>query len=266
MYSLSKDILGSTIDPLYHPPSTYTGELFGIEYLYFESGKTVQEVLSVDGIDVKIEEGMEDEEIIPSDPFQVDIDDNMELDHSFNAFLTPENSSVIEDIATGSNSIAGWDKVDKLASALVNSNSGLCLKQSEADDVVRLYKDLVEYDKRPLQFDKTKKPSKGRFASSKEEPSSSHVNVENMKRCFLSGGAPSHSPAKSRLVEAICSRLCIKIVSGEKNPYVSRFAKIIQHYNIIRERVMNNDTILQKTGMALFQINETTLTNWYLPF
>jgi hypothetical protein len=66
--------------------------------------------------------------------------------------------------------------VDNFALASVNSDSGLCLKQSEADDVVRLYKDRVEYDKRPLQFDKTKKPSKGRFTRSKEEPSSSHVN------------------------------------------------------------------------------------------
>jgi hypothetical protein len=46
-------------------------------------------------------------------------------------------------------------ELDKLALASVNRNSGLCLKQSELDDVVRLYKDLLEYDKRPLQFDKT---------------------------------------------------------------------------------------------------------------
>jgi hypothetical protein len=35
---------------------------------------------------------------------------------------------------------------------------------------------------------------------------------------------------------------------------------------VIWERVMNNDTILQQTGMALYQINETTLTNSYLTF
>lgn len=46
-YAFSKDIFGSPIDPLYHPPSIFTGELIGIEYLYFESEKTIQELLSL---------------------------------------------------------------------------------------------------------------------------------------------------------------------------------------------------------------------------
>jgi hypothetical protein len=58
---------GSPIDSLYYPPTTYIGELVGIEKLYPESRKTIQEVLSVNEMDVKIEEGMEDEEIIPID-------------------------------------------------------------------------------------------------------------------------------------------------------------------------------------------------------
>lgn len=100
--------------------------------------------------------------------------------------MIPEDSSDTE-VATDFNSIPGWDRMDELASVLVNCNSWLSLKQSESNQIVCLYKDLMEYDKRPLKFDRTVKPSKGRFARSTEESSRSHVNVEAMKHCFLSG-------------------------------------------------------------------------------
>lgn len=51
---LSKDILGSPIDPLYHPPSIFTGELFGIEYFYFGSEITIQELLTLNDMDARI--------------------------------------------------------------------------------------------------------------------------------------------------------------------------------------------------------------------
>lgn len=150
MYSLWKDILGSPIDPLYHPPSTYTGELLGIEYLFFESGKTIhKEVPSLDEMDVKIEKGMKDDEIIPSDPFQV--------------------------------AQYWWIAMPDY---LLNNQNRMML-------YVFTKNNQEEYHKKPLKFDRTKKPAKGRFARTKEEPSSSQVNVETMRRYFPSGGAPS---------------------------------------------------------------------------
>jgi hypothetical protein len=47
---LSKDILGSPIDP----PSIFTGELFGIEYFYFGSEITIQELLTLNDMDAGI--------------------------------------------------------------------------------------------------------------------------------------------------------------------------------------------------------------------
>ena len=39
---LSEDVHGTKVFPLFQPPSTYTGELFGVEYLFAQSGQTPQ--------------------------------------------------------------------------------------------------------------------------------------------------------------------------------------------------------------------------------
>ncbi|KAI9562491.1 hypothetical protein GHT06_009928 [Daphnia sinensis] len=83
-----------------------------------------------------------------------------------------------------------------------------------------------------------------------------------MKRWFITAGAPSHSPRKSRVVEVICTRLSILITSPQKAPYILRYAKIVQRYNEIRNRVMGCPQIIERTGVSLYQINETTLSLW----
>jgi len=110
-------------------------------------------------------ENYEEDEILPSCNFRVDIEGDIDLDFSLDEFMNPEDSSDTE-VATDCNSIPGWDRVDNLASVSVNCNSGLSLTQSEADQIVCLYKPLIEYEKRPLKFDRTVKPSKGRFMRS----------------------------------------------------------------------------------------------------
>ncbi len=45
--------------------------------------------------------------------------------------------------------IPGWDKVDSLASALLNLK-GMCVSTSEAEK--KLYKDLINFDKQPLTY------------------------------------------------------------------------------------------------------------------
>lgn len=59
-------------------------------------------------------------------------------------------------------SIPWWDKLDKLAAALVNSTS-LSVAKSEAENVVRLYEDLSDFDKIPLKYTRILKPSRGCF-------------------------------------------------------------------------------------------------------
>ena len=86
--------------------------MFGIEYSYFESGKTIQELLSLEEMDARIEKGMEnyeEDEILLSGHFRVDIEGDIDLDFSFGEFMNPEDSSDTE-VATDCNSIPGWDR------------------------------------------------------------------------------------------------------------------------------------------------------------
>lgn len=78
-----------------------------------------------------------------------------------------------------SRGIPGWDRVDRLARALL-SLSGICVTNSQAREIQKLYEDLTPYDKRPLQYDlRPQLPSRGRFGRSKR---SSHVGVDHMKK------------------------------------------------------------------------------------
>lgn len=56
--ALSQSINGRDILPLYQPPAKYTGELFGVEYLYNQCGTTFSP--TDEEIDTQIDEGFED--------------------------------------------------------------------------------------------------------------------------------------------------------------------------------------------------------------
>lgn len=135
-----------------------------------------------------------------------------------------------DDEAVDSRGIPGWDKVDDLAKALIGL-SGLSVTNSQAKEIKRLYLNLLEFDKRPLMFKSGPyRPPKGRFGRTKRL--GGHVNVDSMKRCFLSAGSPASSPAKSRLVEAICILLCAQYPQprrerGQRPRYTSRWKLVL---------------------------------------
>lgn len=84
--------------------------------------------------------------------------------------------------ALDSQGIPGWDRVDHLARALLNL-TGLCVSNSEAEEIRRLFDNLMEFDKRPIQFQpRSYKPSRGQFGRSK---STANVSVDAMKRSVL---------------------------------------------------------------------------------
>ena len=65
-------------------------------------------------------------------------------------------------------------------------------------------------------------------------------------------------------------RLCDKITQPTKNKlpsgrqaYVSRWKAILSEYNNIRARLLNSHTLLEKTALTLYHINESTLIKWY---
>ena len=179
-------------------PNKYTGEAIGLEFLYREAGMTFHS----EDLDEQIDEGFH--EVV------TELTENEE--ENSNSFPPEQNEDdILEDI-TGDDESAdnsGDDTMrdqDALAKALINLN-GLSVSNSDAEKVIKLYNDLDDYDKKPLIYQSVvKKPSTGRFTRSKKR--SGHVGLVAMKRCFISAGSPALPPSRSRLVEAICIRLC----------------------------------------------------------
>lgn len=259
--SLHSAVLDKSTDTDYHPPAAYTGELFGIEYLYSEIGLNV--TLGAN-IDLEIEEGLDIEDTMATTEEEGSLDS--EMDVAANSFLqansedTHSDSGEVETQFVDIKSIDGWDKVAQLVVLLAAINSP-AISTLDAEKIVQCYDNLSPYDKKPISYGRTIKSPKGRFGRSKNQ--GGHVGVDAMKRCFLSAGCPSLPPSKSRVVEAICVHLFNTISSPQKTPnYVSRYALILQRYNLIKYAVAQSPIILEKTGLVLFQINETTVSKW----
>ena len=77
--------------------------------------------------------------------------------------------------------IPGWDKVNRLAEALLKLGS--FVTNLEVSNIKRLYDDLDEFDRRGLKFSPRFKKGKGRFHKSKNR--SAHIGVESMARYFV---------------------------------------------------------------------------------
>ena len=63
MNQLSESLFGTKVLPMYQAPSKYTGELFGAEYLYAQSGQELNPDLDEEvdkGLDGVEDEGFED--------------------------------------------------------------------------------------------------------------------------------------------------------------------------------------------------------------
>ena len=202
--SLSQCLHGREMLPLYQLPSKYTGEIFGVEYLFRQSGI----VLNTRGeeLDKQIDEGFEDiddhEDLVYTAP--PDTEDNntaacllesdsgedetevriakqhLQLCYLFSYLQEESSASLQEDeVAADASGIPGWDRVDDLAKALMELD-GLAVNTSQAQEIEHLYNRLVDYDKRPIFFrPRRQTPSRGRFARKKQ---SGHMSVEAMKR------------------------------------------------------------------------------------
>ena len=81
--------------------------------------------------------------------------------------------------------VPSWDRVGALAEVLIKLE-GLCVTNTQADEIICLYDKLLDYDKRPLQFHQnpSKKPSRGHFGRSKSYRVG-HVNVDQVRRYVL---------------------------------------------------------------------------------
>lgn len=83
----------------------------------------------------------------------------------------------------------------------------------------------------------------------------------------MSAGSPALPPSRSWVVEAICIRLTDAITQPRLNApggYASRWKLVLSAYNQIRGRLHNSQLLSEQTDLALYSLNETTLTKWLL--
>lgn len=78
--------------------------------------------------------------------------------------------------------IPGWDKVDRLVTALLDLK-GMSVSASQAETIKKLFGDLDEFDVRPLVFNprKPKVTRPGRFGK-KRFHHSGHATVDMVKK------------------------------------------------------------------------------------
>jgi hypothetical protein len=80
--------------------------------------------------------------------------------------------------------------------------------------------------------------------------------------CLVSAGVLSFSLVRATLSSQFVQRAFNFIDTCKKDPYVSRKKQIIKKYNVIRSRVIQSTIFMEQTGLALYQIKETTWRLW----
>lgn len=82
--------------------------------------------------------------------------------------------------------------------------------------------------------------------------------------CLLGQGSPAQWPSTSRLVEAVCIELCRihqagRTIAGAK---VKRWGVVMRDYSLVRDVVLGSPTLMARTKIQLFELNERTLSQW----
>uniref|UniRef100_A0AAV2MR41 DUF6729 domain-containing protein n=1 Tax=Knipowitschia caucasica TaxID=637954 RepID=A0AAV2MR41_KNICA len=166
----------------------------------------------------------------------------------------------------GPSGVAGWDKVQDLAEYLVSLRQALYLDEQQVTEVIRLWTALPDGDKRRIHYQPRHQPklTHGRF----KPPKNTGVTpgVDSVKRCLIGHpGGPAQWPSTSRLVEAMCIKLCALHKSPTKKDGVRlpRWTKVLNDYHHIRDLVLNCHTLMEATSLQLFVLNQRTLTQWF---
>ncbi|XP_019953452.2 uncharacterized protein [Paralichthys olivaceus] len=282
---LSQKLLGRAWDEHYRTPGAYTGELLGMEYLYSQADKTltpvlqnseeedrlVEEVNDEDAHDVGFEEqAMEDITV----PVLYEDDPCRGLETSTQASqpqapASPVDTNMSDEAqgeVIGPDGIAGWDKVQDLAGYLVGLREASYLTELQVTQIIQLWTALPDGDKERVDYQPRHQPrlTSGRFKAPKR--SGVTPGVESVKRCLIGHpGGPAQWPSTSRLVEAICVRLCTlhKTTTRKAGVSTPRWTKILCHYHHIRDLVLNSPRVMAETMIQLFEINQRTLIQWF---
>ncbi|XP_059182350.1 uncharacterized protein LOC131961095 [Centropristis striata] len=175
----------------------------------------------------------------------------------------------VQQAAVDARGIPGMDRVDGLAEYLVGLRTvtGQTITNQQASTIVGLWQNLLPYDQQRVAYAARHQVRliTGRFRCSKKRPEFT-PGVESTTRCVLgSSGSPAQWPDSSRLVESICVKLCNIHKSPQKQGTYSltRWTLILTDYSKIRQLVLGNATVMGSTTLQLFDVNQTTLTQWH---
>lgn len=139
------------------------------------------------------------------------------------------------------------------------------LTELQVTQLVQLWTALPEGDKERVNYQPRHQSrlTSGRFKAPKR--SGVTPGVESVKRCLIGHpGGPAQWPSTSRLVEAMCIRLCALHKSTTRKAGVStpRWSMILSDYHHIRQLVLNSPRLLGETTIQLFELNQRTLIQW----
>ncbi|KAK0146403.1 hypothetical protein N1851_014286 [Merluccius polli] len=252
-----------------------TRELIGIEYLYSQTGRVLQDVSldpdTPDTPDVPLtpptEEGSDvaHEEVddltlhVPDVPApQMDPRSGQPADAP-----APEPSRLTTDptppagprqslsrLLRGPDDQPGYLAVVQLATALVGLRYDLALSDGRVDELIRLYEALSTYDRARVAYPPRyrDRPARGCFMAAKPNCAST-PGVESLRRCLVGQtSGPASSPSASRLVEAVCTQLCRMYPSGTRvrGARRSRWDSILLRYQHIRDLVLGHQRLMAR--------------------
>ncbi|RXN37609.1 hypothetical protein ROHU_001892 [Labeo rohita] len=173
--NLSVKVLGRKLVPSFQPPAVYTGELIGIDYLYRQTGRALQDVQPDSEEteqmleDVGTEEELEDEGFEDSsldltagllDPSPATTSSAViPTPSSLQTTAGPSASCIATDaleqqLAVDERCIPGMDRVESLAEYLVGlrNETGQTLNSQQASTIIALWQNLLPYDQQRVAY------------------------------------------------------------------------------------------------------------------
>ncbi|XP_074506424.1 uncharacterized protein LOC141776613 [Sebastes fasciatus] len=304
----SQRVLGFQMVKDFTKPAEYTGELIGVEYLYQQTGRVLEDVsLDPDTPDEaaaieSLEEEEEEDEGIgedvedptvfepdtpstgtaaaarsgdpadaprsePSGPAAPDQNAPPEAPEVQAPASQQPSSDTEQENVTGPDGQPGYERVLKLARALVEARSLLGLSDRRVDRLILLWNRLPEQDKQRVVYPPRyrERQPKGRFKAAKGK-SPAFPGKESVERCLLGPySGPATWPSISRLVEAICSQLCQLHPAATRFGGVTRtrWSLVLADYVAIREAVLASPRMMAQTEIQLFELSQRTLSQWF---
>nr|XP_054600042.1 uncharacterized protein LOC107372644 [Nothobranchius furzeri] len=295
----SQKVFGLQMVKDFTKPAAYTGELIGVEYLFQQTGRVLEDVsmdpdapdeaAAVTGLD-EVDEGIQEDvgDFVAAFVLDVPSTSTSGAARSGDPAVAPgsepahpaappevpgsqapegNHSSDSEEEIQGPDGQPGYQHVLKLAQALVELRSLQGLSDSRVDRLIALWQRLPERDKQRIVYPSRyrERQPKGRFKAAKGKDTSC-PGVVSLQRCL--GGEPSGAanwPDASRVVEAMCSQLCHLYPAASRVNGVSRsrWFLICNDYMAVRQVVLNCPRLMAQTQLQLYELNQKTISQWF---